>query len=101
MLPNAPRLPRDGYLLAPFAIDVPRTSASTFPHVGCPKVKRGVDWPRVVAVIEPRPHALLEGPVAFDPIPRPQPWPDAPEKGCVVVAWAESDASRHVYACVV
>lgn len=101
MLPNAPRPPRDDCLLAPFAIAVPRAAASAFPRVGCPKVARGVDWPRVVAVEEPRPRALLEVPVVLDALPRPRPRPGAPEKGCMVVAWAESDAGRHVYVCVV
>jgi len=87
MLPNAPRPPRDGCLLEPFAIDVPRAAASAFPWDGCPDLARGADWPLDVAVVEPRPRALLEVPVVlFDALPRPRPRPGAPEKGCMVVA---------------
>jgi len=101
MLPNAPRPPRDDCLLAPFAIDVPRAAESALPRVGCPKAARGVDRPRVDAVVNPRPRALLEDPVVFEPLPRPRPRPGAPEKGCMVVAWADCDTVRHVYVRVV
>jgi hypothetical protein len=99
--PNAPRPPRDGCLLAPFAIDVPRAAAVALPRVGCPNVARGVDWLRVDAVAEPRPRALLEVPVVLDSLPRPRPRPGVPEVGCMVVAWAKCDTSLHVYVCVV
>lgn len=100
MLPNAPRPPRDGCLLALFAIGAERVAAG---RAVCPDVARvvGVDWLRVDAVAEPLPRALLEVPVVFDPLPRPRPRPGVPEVGCMVVAWAECDTGRHVYARVV
>ena len=100
MLPNAPRPPRDGCLLAPFAIGVERVAAGLFARLDCPGVI-GVDWLRVDAVAEPRPRALFEVPVVFNPLPRPRPRPGVPEVGCMVVAWAECDTGRHVYMCVV
>jgi hypothetical protein len=98
MLANAPRPPRDGCLLAPFVVDFARAAAGALPRVDCPKVARGVgvDWPRVDAVAEPRPRALLEVPVVLDSLPRPRPRPGVPEVGCMVVAWAECDTGRHV-----
>jgi hypothetical protein len=97
MLPNAPRPPRDGCLPAPFPVAVPRAAASALPRVGCPEIVRGVNWPRVDVVEEPRPRALLEVPEVLDALPRPRPRPDVPELGCMVVAWGRCDGGRHVY----
>jgi hypothetical protein len=101
MPPNAPRPPRDGCLLAPFAIDAPRAATGAFPRFGCPESVRGVNCPRVDVVAEPRPRALLEVPVVFDVLPRPRPRPGVPELGCMVVAWGKCGTSRHVYVFVV
>lgn len=100
VMEDAPRAPRPEGLAKLFARGVlkpPRLAPRAFPRADVPNVAPGLDGPRGMAVLEPRPRALKAAGVVFEPLPRPRPRPADPQVGSMVVASAADDGFRHAW----